>query len=428
MTLSIGRVGLDVAVDGLEGLEVDGDRLSIRGRLAASSTAAAKALRQQLDGYVADGGDDEPIVPVVWTDDTTVSGYYRVRSAKVSTVPVSYAANWFPFQLELERVASYSTPRVQIRSRGANRVGTPGGVTPVPWSAVPAAATAYGATVTALTPATRTGPGGSVTFRGSSTQTYYDATATFVLPPANYYDAAATLKVGGYVVTGRQIPAADNLTNWELSNGLVKITPSASSTATIDVAGPKFATPSQWSAATAVQIGHQNAIWGWQPVTPTGTYMSGPKGITVVRNTPEEVVIRLATVWLVPVSSQSVAFDFELRLRRGSFFAEIYCSGASTQFGLVLDAASAATTIGAGEGLLRTAAVDGNRLVMLANTTATTRDNVNGKIWLTAAAATAGLAVGLELGGASAAAPNLNTDLRDQFFAAQADRQRVVTA
>ena len=79
MTLTIGRCGLDVTHDDVQSLDDTGTEVRISGWLKASSLADAKVLRQQLLGHV--NNPDEPVVPVTWSTDSTLDGYYRVNSA-----------------------------------------------------------------------------------------------------------------------------------------------------------------------------------------------------------------------------------------------------------------------------------------------------------------------------------------------------------
>jgi hypothetical protein len=76
--LQVGRFGLDSDVDvGTFAVQGDGARVTITGEIESSSVTIAKVLRQQLGGHV--DNQDEPFVPVTWSEDSTVDGFIPGR-------------------------------------------------------------------------------------------------------------------------------------------------------------------------------------------------------------------------------------------------------------------------------------------------------------------------------------------------------------
>ena len=166
---------------------------------------------------------------------------------------------------------------------------------------------------------------------------YYNSRPTWYLAPADWYDGAASLTVGGKLVIGRQVP--NNPTNWVLSNGIVRITGGT---------GGSLATE-LWSGTA---WGNAGSAWRIGRKIGTGSYTIDPLGaphtITVLRNDPACVTVRLAydAAALVPGSRFVVYVDFTLR--RGASVVEVTLStrGAYTwgfQSSLVYDSLALGT-------------------------------------------------------------------------------------
>lgn len=149
----------------------------------------------------------------------------------------------------------------------------------------------------------------------TGTPHYYDARPTWYLSPVDWYDGAASLTVGGKLVIGRQV--ANSPTSWVLSNGIVRITGGAGGSLTTEL----------WSGTA---WGNAGSAWRIGRKIGTGPYTIDPLGaphtITVLRNDPTCVTIRLAydAAALVPGSRFVVHVDFTLR--RGASVIEVTIS------------------------------------------------------------------------------------------------------
>lgn len=315
-TLSIGRAGLAPAIVALSEVSFDGDReVELGGWLrGAESLDELTATRDQLLGLV--GNVDEPVVPVVCEADGSLSGWYRVRSVSVGSEPRMQlnTGSVLPWSAGLERVSSFASPVFDTRLLHAVRSGS--AVTSAssdPLHGVPQTTTVYrrGASTAGAMSTRSIAGGGSVyvnVWAGSDSQ----ANAEWQAPPAGFYDGAATItRLGGGVtgvpVVGKQAIVNPN-TGWAVSNGLVSVV------------------PSQAVGGTAGTL----TIYGW-----TGTAFKSPveivfkaysgnpvdtfSSVTVLRNSPEAVTIRLtvtAATWPFTTALRRHA-TVDLTVRRG---------------------------------------------------------------------------------------------------------------
>jgi hypothetical protein len=403
--LTIGRFGLDTTnLGNIAASDIDGDVLSISGLLFAS-VADVKVMRQQLNGYI--NNPWEAWVPVTWTGDTSINGWYRVNSAKISAAPGSLADGWFSFSVTLERFPrGFGNVRVESVCSGANRFTGVGGVTPSTWHSYPATnTTGYDADGTVLVPTARQGPGGFAAIVTHATL-FYDAAPKWSIPAANWYDMAATISAGSHVVVGRQTLA--NPADWELNNGLVKIAPNVSYL--FDLFAPVFASPTGWGTGKGVKAGYFDGA-AFQSI---GVALS----TSVLRNAPEEVAIRCVCA-LSPAGGGSTTVNVDISLRRGSRVASVRLSSLSAAFKLGLSFSAVTATTSLTGGIRKsTSDADGNRPLILSALNGVTKDNTNGIIYSSSAGPSNDMAVGHEVGGSSSAAPDQATDLRDQWFAA----------
>lgn len=237
-TLTIGRVELTNGSAPDPGMTWEGDQLSFSGVLKASTEADVMALRDQVIGL--QGNIDEPIVPVTWSDDSSVDGFYRVLGTSVGTVGASYVAYWFPFAVDLERVDGWQAPLFEVLRDGAVRTnsvsftdneavaltGLPGGNKVPQWTSLPDGQVNYDLA------------NGSVSmFAGPS----YDNDASFYVEAADYYGGAVSVEVSPdegttwNTIVGRQVP---NTPTWvRMTNDRVRMTLSELSGALVMTAG-----------------------------------------------------------------------------------------------------------------------------------------------------------------------------------------------
>lgn len=417
--LTIGRCGLDVELEHPADFSQGGERLTLAGDYQASSVARSKVLRQQLLGLP--NNPWEPVVPVTWSEDSTADGYYRVLGADVSNTPVSLNDGFFNFAVQLERIPHYRTAIIEAVCSGDERVNAHSITAATPWHAVPAAAVGYDASVTttAETYQERVGPGGTARFYDHAT-TFFSSRPTFRLEPADFYDMAATIKVGGFVVVGRQIYDSAATDSWEISNGLIKITGVSSATAIMRAYFPD-ATYADWGTPHSLQVGKWDAGGG-------GDLEVYPNvdAIKVLANSAAECILRLE-VSRDTTSDETWSGTVDLRLRRGSYMVDIQCKSRRQQkWGLGFDTVTAVADSTYG---FRPSAddADGNRLCTFTSA-ANTIDTTNGVVYRDDNHERWDVGVGCELDGAAAVDPNRQADLATQYFAAMAVREQLVGA
>ena len=402
-TLTIGRVGIDVTLNSPGSFSMKGDALSIGGPIRVTSVADMKTIRQQLAGHVASPW--ERVIPVTWSLDSTVDGFYTLDDASVEVPEFGYRNGFASFDASLTKLPTGGSSWAECSSTGADRSGIPGGVTASTWHAIPSTATAIDADGASYQ-FTRTGPAGSVKIATSATK-FYSADPRFYLPPASWYDMAATIKVGGAVVVGRQ--SVPDATTWELSNGLMKIAPKGTSSTLLNLTPLSGRAGAAYGTAIGIKAGYYTA-GAISAVTTAST-------VTILRNTPEECAVRL----LCYIGTTFTNID--IALRRGSLFATVTFSGDSAQWGIETASVTAMTSQTGG----MYATTGGATTLVVSSAKTFTTDLVNGKLYLTAAGVLHDLAIGCtdESGGA-ATNPDRRTDVRDQFFAATAETQMVI--
>lgn len=318
----------------------DGDSLRIRGQ--ESYPPSTKPYVEAADGNLValgkEANERDLIVPVTFTDKTWLTGFYRVASASSEldrrqngAVEV---ADW---QLSLERVGT--APDVEIESllpmigRTDELAGTQ---TPSFWHAPAVGHTSYltGATVPAGT-LTRTSSDGVLTVYTGIPAGY---APRWTVAAADYLLGSARVLFDGIRRLGRSTPL---LSVWEVHNGLVRV---------VSGAGGSF-TVSCWDAG-AWRSAKSYAV------TVNGAALTSQPELTVLRNDPEEVVVRLT----YPGSPGRTTVD--LSLRRGARFVTgtIKRHSAAT-IGVARTAAEAASVVTGG--LRATSAdADGNRFVL----------------------------------------------------------------
>lgn len=409
--ITIGRVGLDIATGEVDRWEQSGDTVTTSGTFIVSSAAAALAMRQQLLGLL---GPDEPIVPVVWSDDTTMNGYYRVIDVQVDTTQFTLTSGLLPWSAKLQRFSAY--PLVEMQLRGGARTGKPGAITatgfhatPVSWQGVD-----YN-TGTAQTPVARTTYAqGNVEVVSSTSSTTLNLVSAGV-DPSDYYDAAVAITANGYTVCGRDMP--NSTTSWGIGNGLVRFAQSSGAGNDLVMYVAKNDGSSEYGP-----FGLYWSIDG--PVkTRTGTLRS----VKVLRNSPEECVLRLAYNYTTLATSYLGSLIVDISVRRGSRFATITMSGSlSLQWGFFFESATALTGHRTNYTYRSTGTWADGRAV-IGTGQSSTFDAVQGGCYLSSAGSTFLGWIGIESLGASATSPpDGKQDLENQYWYGLSETQRVV--
>jgi hypothetical protein len=419
MSVTIGRVGTDGITIPDPDISWSGDQVSLSGQYtpdAGSATGLADTLwlREQLLGLV--GSDDEPVVPVTWSDRGEFDGYYRPTDVQAS-LPVGStkeAEPFLPWSVTLERVKDYRQPPLEVfgvYGIVSNALGITGADT---MTAAPSLAVDWWPNV-GTTTGTRVADTGTlqiiVDISSPISTTYLSRLS---IAPAYYYIGACRAEyavdntptwrtvIGRRAFTTSDIPAANSV---RISNGLVRVRPTAT---TLQV---QWYNGSAWSAATSFQL-TQGA---------SANVLNFIVG-RVLLSSPTEVVLRIEAII---GGSGVVPYTVDLRLRRGSRNVQIRLAAyLSDSFGLRFASAVPSTTLTGG--LRRTTNnADGNRELLISNT-ATTKNTSVGSITDPTIRNSVLFGIGAEVGGSSAASLDVAARQVSEWFMSVSETQRVV--
>lgn len=418
MTIKIGRFG-----NGAAGYTVPTPmRVQPRGRgewdldgvVQCSSAAQMKAVRQNVLGL---GEIDEPVVPVVFSDDTDFDGYYAVTSSSVDLSPEWTSKNRVRWFVGLQRLPDYARPQIETVMFGGFRANSHA-ITPLPQLWIPNTATALYTTMSTGASAytgSRTCEDGSVLGQVSAAGARYAAErklTQFLLSASDWYDGACRVEVnyGGtyYPVVGRNPYSLLSSTGWRITNGRLRVAPS-STAGRLDVS--IYDTGGATWETTAFKFYTSGA----------GSDIDSILSFAVLRNAVDEVVVRLvlqeSITGTVPTTYRHT---MDLTLRRGAHHVECYWTQDSgTNLGYVKpNTVTASTTLTGG---IRATSNDaaGNRYVIY-TPRGKTNDLVNGGLYLTAAANNFPFAIGIEYGGSGASSDDTAAVLSDEYFGAYA--------
>lgn len=418
-TLKIGRVGTDVALSDLRtsrsaagpGMQ----RVALSGWLSSSTLANVNALRSEL---LAQARMQGLPIAVTYSADPQLNGFYRMVSADVSlTADARPFGNFrYPFSVELEFLGTEAQVEFQSMMTGTTLSNNIGIIESEgkPFHAPPQGALSYSAGTTTVTSGSRTGAEGEIpVFFGLP----FTADPTWSVTPANYYTGAVTVKTSGLLRAGLEAPSdITDSTGWELSNSLVKVTPSAT-TGQFDIAHHDG---SQWETAKTYKL-----TWNDSAVIPSWHYF------TIVDSRPER-----ATVLCVRDANEApptaARHQLYLTLRRGSRLVEasyFYDSAVVLRIGRSASETSVAMgtpTGGTGSLGIRADANDGdgNRFVIGTNVAHT--NGASGSLVTDVASTSTHFFIGSEIGGSSAVANDTNEDLQLQWLSQFNERCRAV--
>lgn len=437
--LLIGRIQDHTVLTSVSAATITKTSMSFRGRigLGGADLAAIAAVRDQIIGLTEN--TDEPVVPMLYSGDLSLTSFVRPVSASVTLESGSIDVGYWEWEIEVERLPRGGA-RQQSTFSGTCLVN-PFSVVEAdtrPWHATPSEAVGYGYVGINATVAVQAGtryarygpgvdtarPGGQVWVYDPDDATYFTGNADWVVDPRDFYSMAATIKAGAALkaVHGRLTSKDVTSAGWQIGNGLFRFGPS--STGLISLTAPS-ATASVWGTPVQLSCGYTTG-GTWTPFTAADI-----TDWMVLRNSPECCVLRLR------VSTTSASLNnviiVDILVRRGSRFAVINLSGGLfTQYGIGFTSAKAmtaktesvhATTVGLKE---TTADTDGNKLLFILGSVANTRDTANGRIYTTSNAFQTQVMVGHEYQGATAAAIDDDDVLIHQYFAAQTETQRIV--
>jgi hypothetical protein len=408
--IEIGRFGSDIETSEIDVWDMGGDRVQVSGDVWCDSVAEAFAARQQILG-LADN-PDEPLVPVSWVEDASLDGIYEVVASSVNTEQMTLLNGVLPWSVTLRRPrGSASMISEQILS-GAGRDGYFGVLTPRYWTATQGSyawASRTGSPTVATGSRNSYSPAGVTPFDVLEHSSLADATVTSFAVPAAFYAGAVRLRMGDplYTQIGRQ--TANESHDWEIDNGLIKISSPADSSDLCDV---KFY-PSSGSAAPTVtytlDLAHYSG--GWTVLTPP------TQGVTCTRNGIEEASLRFRG---------TNAITLDISVRRGDRGATFTMRGGSRNWGIGFDTTTACTVIDANnKGVyVTTADADANKPILVGSNTVT-RDLTEGRIYRTSAATSWQAYIGTTYTGA--AAPDTAVWQQEAWYAAMGEIVRPVS-
>lgn len=312
--LRIGR-GLSLVDVAVRALGMRQDETAITGRLRGTPVEVNHAVQQLRDMV---GHPDEAFVPVVVTPCTLghlpiQSGYYRVLGVEVSMVPLKY--DQAEVDVNLGRVQGFAAPLFESVILGGKRANLLASTTATPqaWQALPATVQGYENGQITPTVETVTTADGNLSVFTDTLNRLFDARVEFYLPPQDWYVGAATLLIDDRVQVGAQVP--NRPTGWAIHNSIIELG---------GVPGQGRIRMRRWNGTAWVLVGY------WE----FGQYGGGaqpklsnpPLAVTVLRNDPACVTIRLAYDAASVVTNARFAVNVDLSLRRGSRMAEVYLS------------------------------------------------------------------------------------------------------
>lgn len=395
-TFTIGRVGVDVA-NGGDGNTLNhpldwsqaGRQVTLRGIQKQSSDNAATWLVEQILGLDPANNPDEEWVPITSATVPELNGYFRVLSAQavLGQGSLGTGTGIVQWQVVAERARIASAPTVQVPTIYAGMTNTVGVVTASNPQLMLALPSGYGSTwgVTG-TAGTRAGENGTSDIFHANVAIPSNAQVTLnsYVPPANYYTAASYVDRSGF---GQAVGRSDGVPadGWRIGNGLIRVQSVSGATFTAS-----WWTGSAWTTATSFTV---SAISSWSGSATTGATLAF-KSVQVLRNAPDECVVRLTASATYATGPYPVTVD--VSVRRGDKLARIYVSGATSSATFGFTSTTACTAITGG---LRSTAVVNTRYVTLTSDKHTSTSTANGT--LTASAPSGGKCM-FAVGGATA--------------------------
>lgn len=421
MTMTIGRAGIDITLEDPESLSIRGDSISMAnmGQMA-SSVADLLALRQQLLACATDA--DHPVIPVTWSEDSHLNGYYRVRGVDCTASPLLLAGGPLQWRVDLERVDQYAAPLFEIISQGNRRTTDFSGTytTGRDFTAFAAASGGGSFKATGVTSNDWTVAAGGRTAEEGSLDYFYTDVASrnnavcWNIDPAKFYWGAPRLELsydaGSTFRTapGRQIRNLFGAGLWRLSNGIIRVT--FSGTTNLDMTIQCW-DGTQWDTGVTFRFSfstHPEYI---------------PKALTVLEASPCAHRIRLS------LNNPNANTVLDVGLRRGAHHAEFrqVCqagSGGFSSYKCANTAVSAATT-GTGR-IIQTTAANGNKWLIMTPVTKTD-DLVNGAITTNnGTQESAHWGVGFEINTATAPTQNQANQMYQEMLSAHTNAMRYV--
>lgn len=337
--LKIGRVGFDIELDHPETFRqrarFDDAVIILSGDLVSGSLAQTKALREELVSQAEMGF----IVPVTWTGDARLDGFYEVLSVDVNTRTLT-DAGYAEFSISLKRFGgalgdvlqeSQLTFALRANPHGVTTSGadTMIGINLPDWYDDGVSAPLSSTTFDVLSP---DGTGNLVDavhqYRGDGISGSPGSTSVprWRTPIDEYYNGAAQLWVESRLIAGRFLdPALTKdvtlgLKDWYLTNGIIRFQPNATTLSRFDL--DLWGQGDMPGHPPGVFAGHKfdfktNPAGGNAETASTYTPLDLIQTLEVLENRPEVVSVRFTG------QTEGSPFRFyshEVTMRRGACF------------------------------------------------------------------------------------------------------------
>lgn len=425
-------------------VEVDGPTVRLQGDIDPSNGSAAAdiaeffARREQLRGTV--NNPDVKVWNLSWTEDPSFDGFYAVSSAGATQGPSAMWTGFGQYSLELVRPVGLVAPMVEAVTNSAVMVNDHAVVASATvastWAVPGDALSVHPPARVAGSPASgsRVTPDGALKLYRVNAQS---DSAVWTVSPSDFWDSAAQIEAAlsgnpfagaaYYPIPGRSFGMT--ATNWRLSNGMVRVTPSTTANKLFDVS---FFNGSSWSAVQPVDVVITN------PSTPAYTYNGTYDTLlsaTVIRNAPECTVIRLtvkcsSTGGSSADSAATLLWShatIDLTVRRGEPIVRLAVSPKNLSGFLTLNVGTAGGTFTALTGGTRSDnVVNSGRLLVCSPNTNSGTVTTNPSIKLSAARAVGLFGIGYEIAGASATTYNTAQQIIYQYLMSLNEKQKVV--
>lgn len=428
--LDIGRAFTGLDVDAASARWA-GRALSLTGDLYLGSVAAANrrgtaaAVRDRLMALV--DSRDELVVPVTFSEDTTVDGWYRLDGASVDYNAATLNDGYLSWSADLTRVGEGAMPQVEVVSSY--------GVITNGWSVTN---TTLNSNKAVISGAPSTAYDGSNGYRGPDGGSRVAETGTlnifaalsgvpaspgtvihrWSIDPDDAYIGGCSL-VGTYaglssvLCLGRGMtPAAEGMI---VSNGIVRAT-IASGVLKVQA----------YDSGSWVNVGPLTWVFtisdGGSPST---LAWSQTARVTVLRNSPEEVSVRLLGASNLPAKYGRVWVDLTVKRGHRIVFVTVR---SDVEIFWTVDPSTATACTNISGGMRQTNAdASGNRFVLTGGQSVTS-NSTTGQLYNSGASGSYKFTVGIgtEFNGASAATIDTAVNVAQQFLAGPSETQRIV--
>jgi len=384
-TIRVGRLVLRETTPAEETVHAQTGERSIK--LAGQESSPPLPATELMARHDALMGLHGNLVQLTFSDKSGLDGYYGIADCGASLVNEQGEVQTSTWAMTLKRFGSASEVDLQSRLTGIRRVNDHG-LTGESWHAPAIGHHSYYTGTAVPSSMTRAGQDGTITvYRGLSAGT----NPRWGCAPSSYPLGRARLVSLGAERTGTNQPLLAG--GWELSNGLVRVTPSTSGT--LDIAS--------WGGG----------VWESKAWTISGgTPVTGWDAATLVRNDFEQVTLRL-TREQGPGEVGRVVLD--VGLRRGSRLVECYLQRSTSATLSAYLTSGEAYTASTGYVVASSNDAAGNRATVGAARSFSAHANLG-----VSKAAVTSLAfyLGSVVGGGSAVSGDTAVDLRNQYIGA----------